>query len=376
MYGFVNRDRNSSVYRSVSKYLLEERGDDWRKLPSNSASFHLMFGERNKLPFGRLGHEPGLQQLINYYRGSDIICRKTALVKVFNEYCQVVKYSYPPWLPLSFRIFPKNKQQTSIRQKLSIPVSEKPDDREALQEACEKIKKEERKAPVWIAKSSTGAKGDGIKISEDIDELLQHVDQVEMAFVVQRYVDQPFLLEGGRKFDIRCWVLLDVNYNIYLFKEGVLRTASEPYKPTEYSDITSHLTNHSLQKDLSPNFGRFEEGNEMFFPEFDRYLQKKMGTTLDASVIPQIKDIIKKCLLLIKERINTNGLGYICFQLFGFDFLLDDNLKVWLVEINGAPACAQYLLPELTRSLIQTAIDPVYPPSQLRPAESGFVKIS
>ena len=45
--------------------------------------------------------------------------------------------------------------------------------------------------------------GDGIKISEDIDELLQHVDQVEMAFVVQRYVDQPFLLEGGRKFDIR-----------------------------------------------------------------------------------------------------------------------------------------------------------------------------
>ena len=55
MYGFVNRDRNSSVYRSVSKYLLEERGDDWRKLASNSASFHLMFGERNKLPFGRLG---------------------------------------------------------------------------------------------------------------------------------------------------------------------------------------------------------------------------------------------------------------------------------------------------------------------------------
>ena len=38
-------------------------------------------------------------------------------------------------------------------------MSEKPDDREALQEACEKIKKEERKAPVWIAKSSTGAKG-------------------------------------------------------------------------------------------------------------------------------------------------------------------------------------------------------------------------
>ena len=55
MYGFVLRDRNSSVYKSVTEYLLEERGDDWRKMPANSASFHLMFGERNKLPFGRLG---------------------------------------------------------------------------------------------------------------------------------------------------------------------------------------------------------------------------------------------------------------------------------------------------------------------------------
>ena len=55
MYGFVVRDKNSSVYRSVTKYLLEERGEDWRKLSSNAASFHLMFGERNRLPFGRLG---------------------------------------------------------------------------------------------------------------------------------------------------------------------------------------------------------------------------------------------------------------------------------------------------------------------------------
>jgi len=31
----------------------------------------------------------------------------------------------------------------------------------------------------------------------------------------------------------------------------------------------------------------------------------------------------------------------VCFQLFGFDFLIDDTMKVWLVEVNGAPACAQ-----------------------------------
>lgn len=41
------------------------------------------------------------------------------------------------------------------------------------------------------------------------------------------------------------------------------------------------------------------------------------------------------------QRISTNMLGYASFQLFGFDFLLDDQLQVHLIEINGAPACAE-----------------------------------
>lgn len=56
-YTFVKRDSGSSVYTAVAKYLLNERKDDWRKVSRNSGSFNLMFGERNKLPFGRLGEQ-------------------------------------------------------------------------------------------------------------------------------------------------------------------------------------------------------------------------------------------------------------------------------------------------------------------------------
>jgi len=67
-------------------------------------------------------------------------------------------------------------------------------------------------------------------------------------------------------------VLLDHDYNIHLFKEGVLRTASDPYTAEDLSQsqLTSHLTNHSLQETNSPNYGRYEEGNEMFFDDFNR----------------------------------------------------------------------------------------------------------
>lgn len=32
-------------------------------------------------PFSFIGHEPGLMQLVNYYRGADKLCRKASLVK-------------------------------------------------------------------------------------------------------------------------------------------------------------------------------------------------------------------------------------------------------------------------------------------------------
>ena len=70
----------------------------------------------------------------------------------------------------------------------------------------------------------------------------------------------------------RCWVLLDAHYNVYLYEQGVLRTASESYQRENLDDVTSHLTNHCLQKELSANFGMYEEGNEMFFESFDRWV--------------------------------------------------------------------------------------------------------
>ena len=49
----------------------------------------------------------------------------------------------------------------------------------------------------------------------------------------------------------------------------------------------------------------------------------------------------RSCLTCIEPAISTKHLSYQSFQLFGFDFMVDESFKVWLIEINGAPACAQ-----------------------------------
>lgn len=91
----------------------------------------------------------------------------------------------------------------------------------------------------------------------------------------------------------RSWVLVDHLYNIYLYREGVLRTASEPYHADNFQDKTSHLTNHCIQKEYSKNYGKYEEGNEMFFEEFNQYLTSALNITLENSILLQIKHIIR-----------------------------------------------------------------------------------
>ncbi|XP_043368325.1 tubulin--tyrosine ligase isoform X2 [Dermochelys coriacea] len=340
MYTFVVRDENSSIYAEVSKILLST--GQWKRLKRDNPRFNLMLGERNRLPFGRLGHEPGLVQLVNYYRGADKLCRKASLVKLIKTSPELSESC--TWFPESYMIYPTNLKtpvapaQNGIRHLIN---NSRTDEREVFLASYNK-RKENGDGNVWIAKSSAGAKGEGILISSEATELLNFIDDQGQVHVIQKYLEKPMLLEPGhRKFDIRSWVLVDHQYNIYLYREGVLRTSSEPYNSVNFQDKTCHLTNHCIQKEYSKNYGKYEEGNEMFFEEFNQYLMSSLNITLESSLLLQIKQIIRSCLMCIEPAISTKHLHYQSFQLFGFDFMVDEELKVWLIEVNGAPACAQ-----------------------------------
>jgi len=38
----------------------------------------------------------------------------------------------------------------------------------------------------------------------------------------------------------------------------------------------------------------------------------------------------------VKRKINRNA-REMCFELFGYDFMIDSDLKVWLIEVNTNP---------------------------------------
>ena len=56
------------------------------------------------------------------------------------------------------------------------------------------------------------------------------------------------------------------------------------------------------------------------------------------------------------------------FELFGFDFMVDDTFKVWLIEANvnpdldtSSPVLAK-IIPALIDNVFKVALDPIFPP--------------
>ena len=76
---------------------------------------------------------------------------------------------------------------------------------------------------------------------------------------------------------------------------------------------------------------------------------------------------------------NPNGRRNV-FELFGFDFLLDEDLRIWLIEVNYNPflGCPngymKKLVPKMINDMLKIVLDPVLAPKTVPDpdVENGF----
>jgi len=120
--------------------------------------------------------------------------------------------------------------------------------------------------------------------------------------VAQKYIEKP-LLYKGRKFDIRVWVIVTSNIDIFMFKHGYLRTSSFDYDMENENNYV-HLTNNCLQQQGN-NYGVHEEGNTLSFEVFQTYLEQEFpeyNINVRKHFIPRMHDLIIDTILSSKKQ--------------------------------------------------------------------------
>ncbi|GAB5359909.1 hypothetical protein AAMO2058_000582600 [Amorphochlora amoebiformis] len=197
---------------------------------------------------------------------------------------------------------------------------------------------------MWILKPTNLSCGKGIKVITKPSE----VDS-DRQCVVCKYIMDPYLI-NGRKFDMRIYVLITCfnPLRVYIYKDGLVRFATMKYttKPSQAKERFIHLTNYSVNK-LSENFVRNTEhdrddtGSKWSVKALRRYFHSK-GID-DTKVWDDVEGVIVKTLMAIegdvvhRQRIYKNHRNS-CFEILGFDVLLDSKLKPWLIEVNCSPS--------------------------------------
>ena len=173
---------------------------------------------------------------------------------------------------------------------------------------------------------------------------------------------------NGRKFDFRVWAVVTDDFRIYFYKQGYLRTSSGTYNLKDKNNYV-HLTNQCLQL-KGENYAQHEEGNTLSYADLQKYIDENYpqhNVNVEEHFIPRIKDIIIDSFMCVKKKMNPNNRPNV-FELFGFDFLVDEDFRTWLIEVNYNPYLGtpnefmRNLMPRMIDDMFKICVDPVLKP--------------
>ncbi|CAG5129510.1 unnamed protein product, partial [Candidula unifasciata] len=199
---------------------------------------------------------------------------------------------------------------------------------------------------LYIVKPVASSQGRGVF-------LVSHPEQVPLDehVIVSKYISAPLVIDGF-KFDVRCYVAV-TSYDplvIYMYEEGLTRFATVKYeKDMKYlRNQCMHLTNYSVNK-RSQYYVRNADadienfGNKWSMSAMLRHLRSTGKDT--AALMMQIENIVIKTILSAESSIVAacnmhQPFRGNCFELYGFDILIDEHLKPWVLEVNFSPSLA------------------------------------
>ncbi|XP_071643171.1 tubulin polyglutamylase TTLL13-like isoform X2 [Temnothorax longispinosus] len=255
-------------------------------------------------------------QRVNHFPGMTEICRKDLLARNLNRMQKLFPKDYN-FFPKTW-CFPADHGDATVYAKT-------------------------RRSRTFILKPDTGCQGRGIYLTKHLKDI-----KPSERLICQVYIARPFLIDGY-KFDLRIYALITScdPLRIYVYNEGLARFATSKYKePTGYniSNMFMHLTNYSVNKYSRMYIIDDEIGSKRKISTLNKWL-KVRDVDVD-ELWSKIDEIIIKTVIaaypVLKHSYHAcfsmHNKTCACFELLGFDILLDWKLKPYLLEVNHSPS--------------------------------------
>jgi len=231
----------------------------------------------------------------------------------------------------------------------------------------------------WVWKDPAAERGEGVVmlgpgsdqlkdlqtklVSGTVPSLLRHNSTEKRAkrTIVQKYVPS-IRWEGRHKFDLRIyWLVVSINPLLVYYHDGHVRVSLTEYDPNDFSEqnLKSHLTN--VAQTLASRGDSNEKVDEhdvldlaiRSFDDLDGILREHMASQphesshFDARMLAdplshireRMKDVLQTTVAAFRETVfSPEGCpADNCYALYGADFMIDEDLNVWLTEVNDIP---------------------------------------
>ncbi|HEX3366186.1 tetratricopeptide repeat protein [Phenylobacterium sp.] len=198
---------------------------------------------------------------------------------------------------------------------------------------------------LYIVKPIRGSGGQGISVTADVAAALDQSD-----VVVQRYIDRPYLIEGRKGHcRIYCLIASADPLRAYVYSEGIVRIAPEPYDPSPDSGggAAMHVTNTALHLghpglSISQDPQQDDVGA---IRSLSALLRRMTADGLDGgAAFGEIKALVEWHVrmlaahgLFARQAASSPPRGF-APKLFGLDVLIDAEGHPWLIEMQRTPA--------------------------------------
>ncbi|XP_023163519.1 tubulin polyglutamylase TTLL13 isoform X2 [Drosophila hydei] len=277
-------------------------------------------------------------QQINHFPGMIEICRKDLLSRNLNRMLKM--------FPGDYRIFPKTWLLPTDTYDVSVYAS--------------------KHRRTFILKPYSSGQGRGIWLTNNLRTVRRNEK-----LICQTYVEKPLLIDGF-KFDLRVYTLITSvdPLRIFVYNEGLARFATHKYKPPALGNSNNmfmHLTNYCVNRrncNYDAGSGN-DKGSKRKLSAYNKWLVEhnynvgEFWATVDDAIIktvisawPVLKHNYHLCFPK-HDKIQA------CFQLLGFDILVDWKLKPYILEVNHTPslACGEPVDNEVKRPLIRDTLN-------------------